>query len=75
MLINNITNNPSKSFVNAGFIGSEFGKEEYVQLSGSTSNTGKLKVNSVMALKDNRELLYMDVVLTDENLITTNVFY
>lgn len=72
-ILNNITNNPSKSFVNAGFIGSEFGKEEYVQLSGSTSNTGKLKVNSVMALKDNRELLYMDVVLTDENLITNNV--
>ena len=72
-ILNNITNNPSKSFVNAGFLGSEFGKEEYVGLSGSVSNTGKLKVNSVIALKDNRELLYTDVVLTDENLATTNV--
>ena len=72
-ILNSITNNPAKSFINAGFLGSEFGKEEYVGLSGSTLNTGKLKINSVVSLKDNRELLYTDVVLTDENLVTNNI--
>ena len=72
-ILNSITNNPAKSFINAGFLGSEFGKEEYVELSGSTLNTGKLKINSVVSLKDNRELLYTDVVLTDENLVTNNI--
>lgn len=72
-ILNSITNNPAKSFINAGFLGSEFGKEEYVGLSGSTLNTGKLKINSVVSLKDNRELLYTDVTLTDENLVTNNI--
>jgi hypothetical protein len=73
-ILNNITNNPAKSFINAGFIGSAFNKEEYVGLSGSTANSGKLKVNSVTVLKDNREILYTDVTLQNENSLTSNSF-
>lgn len=70
-IVNSITSNPEKSFLNAGPIGSCFGKEEYVQISSSSLNTGKLKINSVMKLKDNREVLYTDTVLTTENLGST----
>jgi len=77
-VLNNLTSNPEKSFINAGIIGSSFGKEEYVQIEESTSNTGKLKINSGTILKDNKEILYLNSSLTDENLGTTYsncVFY
>jgi len=35
-ITNNITSNPSKSFINSGIIGSSFGQEEYIELSGTT---------------------------------------
>lgn len=71
-ILNNITNNPAKSFINAGFLGSVYGKEEYVEISGSTLNSGKLKVNSTTSLKDNREILYLDVALQNENRLNSN---
>lgn len=70
-IINNITNNPAKSFLNAGFVGSAFNKEEYVELGTSSNNTGKLKVNSVTVLNDNREILYTDTALQNESFLTT----
>lgn len=72
-IINNITNNTAKSFLNAGFIGSAFNKEEYVEITGSTLNPGKLKINSVNVLKDNREILYTDTTLTNEDLSTISI--
>jgi hypothetical protein len=77
-IINNITGNPQKSFINSGVVGSCFGKEEYIEITGSANNTGKLKINSVMKLKDNKEILYTDVALTTENLGatgSTSTFY
>lgn len=71
-IINNLTSNPSKSFINSGAIGSCFGKEEYVQIAESTINVGKLKINSSMKLKDNKEILYLDSVVNNENLGITN---
>lgn len=71
-IINNITNNPAKSFLNAGFLGSAYGKEEYVELSGSTINSGKIKINSVTVLKDNREILYLDSTIQNENVMRSN---
>jgi len=68
---NNLTSNTGKSFINFGTIGSEFGKEEYVEITGSTLNSGKLVVNSTIKLKDNRELLYTDTTLQNENRSTT----
>jgi hypothetical protein len=67
-VLNNLTKTPSKSFINAGTIGSIFGEEEYVELIGSTYNLGKLKINSSMKLKDNKEILYLDSPVLDENL-------
>jgi hypothetical protein len=71
-ITNNITSNPQKSFINSGPIGSCFGKEEYVEMFGSSTNTGKLKINSVLKLKDNKEILYTDTILTTENLGATS---
>lgn len=71
-ILNNITNNPAKSFINAGFLGSAYGKEEYVELTGSTANSGKLKINSVTVLKDNREVLYTDITLQNESVLKSN---
>lgn len=68
---NNITSNPGKSFVNFGLIGSAFGKEEYIEISGSTLNAGKLAVNSVIKLKDNRELIYTTSSLQNENVASS----
>jgi hypothetical protein len=70
---NNLTVNPGKSLLNLGLVGYEFGKEEYIEISGSTLNTGKLKVNSVLKLKDNREIAYTTVTLSNENLSTNNI--
>jgi hypothetical protein len=77
-ITNNITSNPAKSFINSGPIGSCFSQEEYVELSGTTLNAGKLKINSVIKLKDNKELLYVDNTLVSENLgatATSSTFY
>jgi hypothetical protein len=72
---NNLTINQSKSFVNFGIIGSKFGKEEYIEISGSTTNAGKIKINSVVKLKDNRELVYTDTTLTNQNLSTSGITF
>lgn len=71
-IINNLTSNPSKSFINSGAIGSCFGKEEYIQITESSTNVGKLKINSPMRLKDNKEILYVDSIVNNENLGITN---
>ena len=72
-ITNNLNENFYKSFINFGVIGSAFSKEEYLGLSGSTSNTGKIKINSVLRLKDNRELLYTDTTLQNENLTQNEI--
>lgn len=70
-ILNNLASNPEKSFINAGLIGSSFGKEEYIEILESASNKGKLKVNSAVILKDNKELVYLNSSLSNENLGTT----
>lgn len=70
-ILNNLTSNVEKSFLNAGLIGNSFGKEEYVEISQSSANTGKLKINSVLKLKDTKEILYTETTLTDESLGNT----
>lgn len=72
---NNLTVNNGKSFINLGIIGSEFSKEEYIEISGSTVNSGKIKLDSVIKLKDNREIVYTDIALTNENLSTSGVTF
>jgi hypothetical protein len=70
---NNLATNPGKSFINFGIVGSNFGKEEYIEITGSTSNKGKIKANSPIKLKDNRELIYTDTTLTNEDLSTSGI--
>jgi hypothetical protein len=77
-VLNTLTSNPSKSFINSGVIGSCFGKEEYIEIKGSSANLGKFKINSPMRLKDNKEIIYLDSQVTNENLGVTNansIFY
>jgi hypothetical protein len=70
-ILNNISSNVEKSFFNAGVIGNSFGKEEYVEINQSSLNNGKLKINSVLKLKDNKEILYTENTLSNENLGAT----
>jgi hypothetical protein len=72
---NNLTINAGKSFISLGIIGNQFGKEEYVEVSGSSTNTGKLKIDSVIKLKDNRELVYLTSTAQNENLAISGITY
>jgi hypothetical protein len=72
---NNLTNNPGKSFINFGIIGNQFNKEEYIEISGSTLNSGKIKLDSIIKLKDNREIVYTTVTLQNENKVTSGVTF
>lgn len=72
---NNLTVNQGKSFINFGIIGNQFGKEEYIEIAGSTLNSGKIKLDSVIKLKDNRELAYVTSTLQNENKSTEGVTF
>jgi hypothetical protein len=71
-IVNNLNDGKFKSVVNKGILGSIFNKQEYVEISGSSLNSGKLLVNGSVQLKDKKELIYTGVTLTNENLSTTN---
>lgn len=59
-ILNSFPNTYQTSFKKMGFLGNKFNFEEYVEISGTTgSNYGKLKVDSVLSLKDNQEILYL----------------
>jgi hypothetical protein len=71
-ILNNLNDQKYKSFNNKGIIGSIFGKQEYIEIVGSTSNSGKMPVNSSLVLKDKKELIYCDQNLSNENLTIQN---
>ena len=71
-IVNNLNDGKFKSVANKGILGSIFNKQEYVEISGSSLNTGKLLVNGSVQLKDKKELIYTGITLTNENLSTTN---
>jgi hypothetical protein len=64
-------NKNNTSFINSGVLGSVFNFEEYVEISGSTLNSGRLKIYGALKLKDNTELLYTTNTLTNENRLNT----
>jgi hypothetical protein len=68
-IINTLNDSKFKSLSNKGLLGSVFSKEEYIEISGSTLNSGKLLVNGCLQLKDKKEVLYCGVTLTNENLL------
>jgi len=69
---NSLNDSKFKSIMNKGILGSVFGKQEYVEISGSTLNSGKLLVSGSLQLKDKQELIYSGLTLTNENLSTKN---
>jgi hypothetical protein len=64
---NTLNDSRFKSVINKGILGSVFSKQEYVEISGSTLNSGKLLVSGSVQLKDKQELIYCGVTLTNEN--------
>lgn len=69
-IINNLNNGQYKSLENKGFLGSLLNKEEYVEISTTSTNTGKIPVDGFIKLKDTKEILYCGQTLTNENLLT-----
>ena len=70
-IINSLPNKKNTSFKNSGVLGSALGFQEYVEIQGSTLNSGKLLVYGSIRLKDNQELLYITgSTLANENLTT-----
>jgi len=67
---NTLNDSRFKSVMNKGILGSVFSKQEYVEIAGSTLNSGKLLVSGSVQLKDKQELIYCGVTLTNENLST-----
>ena len=64
---NNLNDSKFKSVLNKGILGSVFSKQEYIEIAGSTLNSGKLLVSGAIQLKDKKELIYCGVTLTNEN--------
>jgi hypothetical protein len=65
---NTLNDSKFKSVLNKGILGSVFSKQEYVEISGSTLNSGKLLVSGSLQLKDKKEIIYCGVTLTNENI-------
>jgi len=65
-ILNNLNDLKSKSILNKGILGSIFSKEEYVEIQGSTLNSGKIVVQGAIQLKDKKEILYLGQTLTNE---------
>jgi hypothetical protein len=71
-ILNSLPNVNQTNFEKMGFIGSNFGFEEYVEIIGGTGlNFGKLKVSALSALKDGEEVLYLTGTAQNQTLITT----
>lgn len=68
-ILNTLNDFKFKSVSNKGLLGSVFNKQEYVEISGSTLNSGKLLVNGALQLKDKKEVIYCGVTLTNESLL------
>lgn len=71
-ILNTLPNKKNTSFKDCGILGSVFSFEEYVEISGSTLNSGRIKTYGTIRLKDETELIYITgSTLTNEDLKTT----
>jgi hypothetical protein len=68
---NTLNDSKFKSVVNKGILGSVFSKQEYIEIAGSTLNSGKLLVSGSLHLKDKKEIIYCGVTLTNENVASS----
>jgi hypothetical protein len=71
-ILYSLPNKKNTPFSNSGVLGSAFGFEEYIEISGSTLNSGRIKTYGMVQLKDNQEVLYVTGTLANENLFTSN---
>jgi hypothetical protein len=67
MLISNTPRSSPLNFDFFGVYGSDYGFEEYVEVIGSTLNSGRLKVKNYVKLNDNTEVIYLTNPVTNEN--------
>ena len=71
-IVHSLPNKTKTPFSNCGVLGSSLNFEEYIEISGSTLNSGRLKIYGYIKLKDNREVLYTTISLTNEDRFSTN---
>ena len=72
-IINTIPATASLTFKKMGFLGNALGFQEYVDISGATStNTGRIQIDSVATLKDNQEVLYFTTGVTYQSLVSSS---
>lgn len=70
-ILNSLPNKNNTKFKDTGVLGSVFNFEEYVEISGSTLNSGRIRTYGTVKLKDETELIYITgSTLTNENLKT-----
>lgn len=67
MLISNTPRSSPLNFDFFGIYGSDYGFEEYIEVLGSTLNSGRLKVKNYVKLNDNTEVIYLTNSVTNEN--------
>ena len=71
-IINSLPTINQTNFKKMGFLGSIFDFEEYVEISGGTSNNfGKLRVQGMATLNDGQEILYLTGTASNQSFFTT----
>jgi hypothetical protein len=71
-LVNSLPNLSVTTFNNMGILGSIYGFEEYIEISGGTAaNAERILVNGTTTLKDSREVLYFAAGGTFQNFSNT----
>jgi hypothetical protein len=72
-ILNTLPNKKNTTFKDTGILGSAFGFEEYIEISGSTLNSGRIKTYGAVKFKDETEAIYVTgSTLTDQDLKTTS---
>lgn len=65
-----VSSTPRKDPLNMeylGIYGSNYGFEEYLEVLESTSNTGRLKIKNFIKLNNNKEIVYLENAVTNED--------
>ena len=71
-LVNSLPNLSVTTFNDMGILGSIYGLEEYIEISGGTANNAeRILVNGTTTLKDSREVLYFTAGGTFQNFSNT----
>lgn len=71
-LVNSLPDLSQINFINSGALGTAFGTQDYIEISGATGNNlGRLLVYGSSTLKDGQEILYLLSGGQDQNFATT----